>query len=192
MRRLALAAALLASATSAMAQLYRWTDDKGKVHYSDTPAPPGARDVQKKDVAAASASGGENLPFALRQPMKEFPVTLYSAPNCESCGPARALLNARGVPFKEASVRTDEQIAELNRAVGGNVVPALLVGGSVIKGFEESAYQRALDVAGYPKPGEVPARHQAEPGVLNSVEGKPAAPAPAPAKKGRYYSSPEG
>jgi glutaredoxin len=124
--------------------------------------------------------------------MKDFPVTLYSAPNCESCGPARALLNARGVPFKEVSIRTDEQIAELNRAVGGNVVPALLVGSTAIHGFEEGSYHRALEVAGYPKPGDVPARQQSEPRATEpkSADGKPAD--PPPAKKGPYYSSPEG
>jgi glutaredoxin len=192
MRRVALAAVLLACAASAGAQLYRWTDEKGKVHFSDTPPPAGAREVRRKDVASGSASSAESLPFALRQPMKDYPVTLYSSPSCESCGPARALLNARGVPFKEVSVRTDEQITELNRAVGGNVVPALLVGSSVIKGFEEGSYQRALDIAGYPKPGEVPARRQSEPKPPpeKSAEEQPAA--PPPAKKGPYYSSPEG
>jgi glutaredoxin len=193
MRRLALAAALLACAASAAAQLYRWTDEKGKVHFGDTPPPADARDVRKKDVATGTSGSSESLPFALRQPMKDFPVTLYSAPSCESCGPARALLNARGVPFKEISVRTDEQIAELNRAAGGNVVPALLVGSTVIRGFEEGSYQRALDVAGYPKPGEVPARRQTEPKAQEAkgTDEKPAAPPP-PAKKSPYYSSPEG
>ena len=192
MRRLALTLVLLAGSASATAQLYRWTDEKGKVHFGDTPPPAGARDVSKKDLATGTAASGENLPFVLRQPMKDFPVTLYSAPNCESCAPARAFLNARGVPFKEVSVRTDEQITELNRAVGGNVVPALLVGSTAIRGFEEGSYQRALDIAGYPKPGEVPARRQTEPKApdAKSAEEKPAA--PPPAKKGRYYSSPEG
>jgi glutaredoxin len=154
-RRLAIALVLMGGAASAAAQLYRWTDEKGKVHFGDTAPPASARDVRKKQVATGSASSEESLPFALRQPMKDYPVTLYSSPSCESCGPARSVLNARGVPFKEVSVRTDEQIAELTRAAGGNVVPALLVGSSVIKGFEEGAYQRALDIAGYPKPGEV-------------------------------------
>lgn len=193
MKRLVLAMAMVAFAASAAAQLYRWKDEQGKVHFSDTPPPAGAREVQKKGVAAGSAGASENLPFALHQPMKDFPVTLYSAPSCESCSPARAFLNARGVPFKEVSVRTDEDIAQLNRAIGGNVVPALLVGSTVIKGFEEGSYQRALDIAGYPKVGEVPARRQTEPQppASKSAGEKPAAPPP-PAKKGPYYSSPEG
>src|SRR5204863_7062656 len=53
--RLALAALLLGCAATAAAQLYRWTDDKGKVHFGDTPPPAGARNVQKKAVGPASS-----------------------------------------------------------------------------------------------------------------------------------------
>ena len=76
---------------------------------------------------------------------------------------ARKLLNARGVPFKEVSIVDASQIEELQKAVGGNTVPAMIVGSTVQKGFEESAYQRLLDAAGYPKTGFLPARSQAEP-----------------------------
>src|SRR5688572_21273927 len=103
MLRFLLAAIVITYAATAAAQLYRWTDEKGKVHFSDTPPPPGARDVRKKAGGPASASSGEAVPFALQRPMKDFPVTFWSAPSCESCAPARQLLNARGVPFKEVS-----------------------------------------------------------------------------------------
>lgn len=186
--RLVLTLALLGVATSAAAQLYRWTDEKGKVHFSDTPPPAGARDVQKK--AAPAAGPAENVPFGLRQPMKDFPVTLYSAPNCDACGPARQLLNARGVPFKEISVVTNDDIAALNRAVGDKMVPALVVGPTVVKGYEAGAFHSALDFAGYPKTGALPARSQPAP-KPPAAEEKPAEAKPAaepPAKKGRYYS----
>ena len=179
--RLAAALILLGCAGLASAQLYRWTDEKGKVNFSDTPPPAGARNVQKKAMPRSDAPA-ENLPFALQRPMKEYPVTFYSAPSCEACPPARQLLNARGIPFKEVSVRTDEQIAELTRAIGGNVVPAILIGQTAIKGFDEAGYQRALDIAGYPKQGELPARSQVEP---KAPPPKPAEPQPAaePAEK---------
>lgn len=191
MRRALLGLALCAVAASAAAQMYRWTDEKGRLHFTDTPPPPGARDVQKK---AGSSGAGDTpaagVPFILQQPMKDFPVTLYTAANCDACGPARQLLNARGVPFKEISVTTNEDIAQLNRAVGGNAVPALLVGPTVIKGYEEGAFHRALDVAGYPKTGVLPARAQQAPkppaAEAKPAEEKPAA--PSPAKKSPYYS----
>lgn len=177
MQRLLLSALLGAWAATAAAQVYRWTDEHGAVHFSDKPPPAGAKGVQKKNIAISSSSAAAVQPYSLQQPMKDFPVTLYSAPGCEPCAPARDLLNARGIPFKETSVRTSEQIAELDRAGGGNAVPVLLVGPTVIKGFQEDQYQRALDIAGYPKPGALPRRAQAEPHppeTKGAESGKPA------------------
>ena len=189
MRRLVAGILICAAIAPAAAQMYRWTDEKGSVHFTDTAPPPGARNVQKR---AGSSGGGDApaaVPYILQQPMKDFPVTLYTAANCDACAPARQLLNTRGVPFKEIRVTTNEDIEQLNRAVGSNSVPSLLVGPTVIRGYEEGAFQRALDVAGYPKTGVLPARAQQEPKPApqaKPAEAKP--PAPAPEKKSPYYS----
>ncbi|MGH8673689.1 MAG: glutaredoxin family protein, partial [Burkholderiales bacterium] len=113
-------------------------------------------------ATAAPQSAGQE-PFAVQQAKSKFPVTLYTVPNCQGCEAARKLLNARGVPFKEISLTDAAQMDEFKQAVGGNTVPAMLVGATVQKGFEESAYQRLLDAAGYPATGVVPSRSQSEP-----------------------------
>jgi glutaredoxin len=164
--------ALLAGAASAQ-QVYRWTDERGRVHITDTPPPPGAKAVQKSRTPAASA-GEASEPYALQMARRNAPVTLYSQPDCDACDRARKLLNARGVPFKELSVLTEKQIEEMKQAGGGNTVPVLIVGAAVQQGYEEGVYHSMLDAAGYPKTGVLPPRAQAEP--------KPPAPAPAAAQ----------
>ena len=187
--RLAVAILIMTAAAGASAQMYRWTDKDGKVHFSDSPPPAGARNVTKKGVPVqgSAAAPAPNVPFATQQAMKDSPVTLYSTPGCEACDLARKLLNARGVPFKEVSVNSEKELAQLQSAVGSNSVPSMIVGPSVVKGFEEGAYNRALDSAGYPRAGIVPPRAQAEPKAGDFPESKPVPPAP-PAKKSRYYS----
>jgi glutaredoxin len=96
--------------------------------------------------------------------MKDFPVTLYTAPNCKTpCAGARDALNRRGVPFKEVQVWDEDSNAELKRISGGSDVPTLVVGRSVHRGFEQGAYDALLDSARYPKAGVLPARAQAAP-----------------------------
>ena len=188
--RLAIAILLITVAAGASAQLYRWTDKDGRVHFSDSPPPPDARNVTKKGLPVqGSATPAPNLPFVTQQAMKDFPVTLYSTPGCEACDHARTLLNARGVPFKEVSVNGEKELAQLQSAVGSNSVPSMVVGPSVVKGFEEGAYQRALDGAGYPRTGIVPPRAQAEPRPGDAAESKPVPPPPPAKKKSRYYSA---
>jgi glutaredoxin len=177
-------AALLGAVCAASAQqLYRWTDDQGRVHVTDTPPPPAAKAAQKKQVAPASAAPAETagLPYAVQLAAKDSPVTLYTAPDCAPCGEARSLLNGRGVPFREVLVVDESQQEELRKVAGALAVPSISVGGSVQKGFEEGAYHALLDIAGYPKTGQAPPRTQAEP--------KPA-PAPAAAATGEAQTKP--
>ncbi len=167
--------ALMCAAFAASAQLYRWTDERGRVHVTDTPPPPTAKNVRQRSANVGPASGGSNLPYSVQRAAKDYPVTLFTAPDCGPCGPARALLNARGVPFREVLVVDEKQAEELKKAVGSLSVPSLKVGSSAQKGFEAGAYQSLLDTAGYPRTGILPPRNQAAP----KLEAKPAAEAAA-------------
>ncbi|MGH8746578.1 MAG: DUF4124 domain-containing protein [Burkholderiales bacterium] len=170
----ALCLALAPGAASAQ-QLYRWTDASGHVHVSDTPPPPGAREVEKKTFSG-SVVQTDQTPFGLRKAMKDAPVTLYTSPSCKDpCNQARAALNRRGIPFKEVVVWNPETNAELERVSGAREVPTLTVGSMVQKGFAQSAFDSALDIGGYPELGALPPRAQAAPSAP-AQEGKPRPP----------------
>jgi glutaredoxin len=188
---------LAAVAFTASAQLYRWTDDKGRVHITDTPPPPSAKSLDKKKPGTISAIESQQ-PFELVQAMKDFPVTLYTSPNCkEGCEAARALLNRRAVPFKEVQVWEEKSNEELRRISGGSDVPTLVVGRSVHRGFEPSGYEALLDSARYPRAGLLPPRTQAVPQQPEGYEGERPPPPrvaepvkPEPAPTGPYAPKP--
>jgi glutaredoxin len=119
-----------------------------------------------------------SVPLALQQPMRDFPVTLYSSSECaEPCALARAHLNKRGIPFTETPIR--DGIDELKRlAPGASQVPALRVGGQVLSGFEAQAYDGALDSAGYPRAGVLAPRAQRAPAEAGEGPPKPEAAKP--------------
>jgi glutaredoxin len=177
MRSFVLLLVLASAAFAASAQLYRWTDEKGRVHVTDTPPPASAKNV-RQHANTAPAAPEDDVPYSVQRVAKDHPVTLYTAPNCAPCGPARALLNARGVPFREVLVVDEKQADELKKVAGSLAVPSMRVGDAVQAGFEAGIYEAALDRAGYPRAGAVPARHQAEP-----------KPAPKPAAQGPAQSS---
>ncbi len=173
----------LATASAAAQQLYRWTDENGRVHITDTPPPPSAKGVQRKSLSSSPDTG--QTPYALAQAMKEFPVTLYTSPLCKDpCTVARDALNRRGVPFREIQVQDPKSREELKRVSGGEELPALLVGRSVQVGFVQSAYDALLDAARYPKVGEARPRAQAAPPA------EPAKPVPEQAPSGPYSPRP--
>ena len=158
---------LLGAATAAAQQIYRWTDEKGRVHITDTPPPPSAKAVRKKAYQSGGAPAESGAtPYELSVAMKEYPATLYTSPICKApCADARAALNRRGVPFKEVQVWEKASNEELKKVSGANQVPTLVVGRSVHKGFDPSAYDALLDSARYPRAGILPARAQAAPGL---------------------------
>ena len=191
---LALGAALAVGA--AQAQLYRWVDRDGQVRYTDTPPPSWAKDVKKRDSRAAPVPPPQE-PFELQRVQKDFPVSLYTSPNCqEPCSKAREALNKRGVPFKEVQVWEEGSNEELKRVSGSNEVPTLTVGRTVHKGFEQGTYDTLLDTAGYPKAGVLPVGSQAAPaapeGYVAPAERDAQKPVPEPLKAEPEESKPTG
>ena len=159
-----IAVLLLTAACAASAQqLYRWTDDTGRVHITDTPPPASARNVKQKPAGGSTPSDAQQ-PFELQQATRNFPVTLYTAPACkEYCAMARTHLNKRGVPFTEIQVADDKTRDELRKVSGGEDVPTLLVGRSVHRGYAQEQYDALLDSARYPRAGLLSPRAQAAP-----------------------------
>jgi glutaredoxin len=165
---------LLATAAVAQTNVYRWVDKDGKVHFSDTPPPPEARESSQKRLGGGYVD--REYPYAVQMAMKRNPVTLYVAPSCgEACTGARQLLSERGIPFSERDAQSSAPAQEaLKKLIGGLEVPVLVVGESTLKGYEEGQWHAALDTAGYPRtrlPGQSPTR--------GATEAPPAAGTPA-------------
>jgi glutaredoxin len=157
---------------AAAQQMYRWTDENGRTHITDTPPPASAKGARKVKPPASSAEG---LPYILQQAVNQFPVTLYTSAECtDPCRTAREHLAKRGVPFTETQIR--EGAEELKRVADATEVPALKVGGKVVSGYERAAYDGMLDSAGYPRTAVVPARKPEAASTTDPVKPDAAAP----------------
>jgi hypothetical protein len=158
MSRIASLAALLLTVSLAQAaQLYRWVDADGRVHYTDQPPPREARSAERKRLG--DRPGTQGLPFALQEAVRKFPVVVYSSPECgDACKQGSAYLSKRGVPHTEKDARDPATGDALMKLTGGKLeVPVMTVGSSVLRGYEEGAWGRALDAAGYPSSAVLPA-----------------------------------
>ncbi len=140
--------------TTAAAEIYKWVDDKGEMHISDSPPPgaksPGEMKVYKDrqednlDTAPVPARKNEESRPALERKNKAD-VVLYTTSWCPYCRKARDYLRSRGVDFIEYDIEKDKEAAVRKRQLdnrGG--VPFAIINGRSISGFSESAYERAL------------------------------------------------
>ncbi|MBI5923265.1 MAG: glutaredoxin family protein [Betaproteobacteria bacterium] len=153
---------LLITVMSAHAQTaYRWIGKDGQVHYSDQP-PPAAETrqfQQKKLPGNVIETSGPS--YSAQLAAQKSPLTLYTSPNCvENCRIARDFLNKRGAPFSEKEIKTLEDLTAFKAATGSSeaIVPVLMAGTKVEKGFEENAWRSLLDSAGYPQDDGIPRR----------------------------------
>jgi glutaredoxin len=145
-----LISAALASSGIGAAQLYRWVDENGRVEWRDTPPPPSARarSIEQRRLNANAIETSE-LPYSVQLAQKNYPVTLWIS-NCgAACNDAKNHLVRRGVPHSERDATGDNEA--FRKATGGNETPVMLVGALVYKGYEASAWDTALDSAGYPR-----------------------------------------
>jgi glutaredoxin len=174
--------ALLLAAGAASAQgLYRNVDANGRVTYTDRPP---AANASPAPVGRSGAGAGASaqLPFELRQIVQRYPVTLYTGDDCAPCATGRQLLQTRGIPFDERTVKSSEDIAALERLSGRNGLPLLTIGSQQLKGYSDAEWSQYLDAAGYPKSVQLPAGYRNPPAQpLVAQQAAPAAPAPAPA-----------
>ena len=102
MRRAIFLVVLLAVATAASAQTYKWKDASGRTQYSDTPPPAGTKNVQQIRKAtgapAAPAAGGAQQKTIAEQEA-EFRKRIESKKEAEA---------------KQAKAEQDEQIRARN------------------------------------------------------------------------------
>lgn len=142
------------------ADMYRWTDEKGVVNYTPYPPPANIKNVEQKKFGGSTIPTS-GLPYSAQLAVKNFPVTLYANDCGEPCAIARAHLTRRGIPYTEKNPQQPGEIDEFKKLTGGSMqVPLLVVGRlNTLKGYLESDWDAALDLAGYPSfipPGAKP------------------------------------
>ena len=157
-RSASLGLALLLCVAGASAQMFKWTDAKGVVHFSDQP--PAGNDVKVESKSFAGGGSGVALPYELAEAVRNSPVTLYTTADCNACDQGRALLKQRGIPFSEKTVASNEDQLKLKEAGSPGQLPLLVVGGAKRIGFESGAWNEALTSAAYPPERILPANYQ--------------------------------
>jgi len=135
MTRLLLLLALCVS-PSADAEIYKWVDENGGVHFSDAkPAGKQARELRIKSTPApTSASTGTTAGRQQR-------VTLYGTQWCGSCAKARRHFETNGIPYDDYDIDRSADARRRYDQLGGHGVPLILVGDEQLTGFSARRFE---------------------------------------------------
>lgn len=136
---------LLLFAGAASAEIYKWTDANGKVHYGDKPAKNVAAKAVKLEVNTYTNVSYEN--FDDKDDDKNThakKVIMYSTSWCGYCKKARTYFVENGISFVDYDIEKDKNAKRAYDALGAKGVPVIMVGKKRMNGFSVAGFKTLL------------------------------------------------
>ena len=136
--------ALLASPAS-LADLYKWVDENGKVHYGDSP--PENVKLKKITGKVSSFSSVTVEPFVydsslITKRKQSREVVMYSTTWCGVCKKAKRYFQSKNIPYTEYDIEKSEKAAREFKKLRGRGVPVILIGDRRMNGFSIKNFDR--------------------------------------------------
>jgi glutaredoxin len=147
--RAILALALAAAFLTAHAQVYKWTDPSGKVHYGDRP-PDEAKteklklDIQSYDGPPQVTNWADIINRKIPPGAGSRDITMYSTTWCVHCKRARIYFAANAIRYRDIDVESSEANRKEWKDLGGRGVPLIFVGEKMMRGFSEQSMNALL------------------------------------------------
>jgi glutaredoxin len=138
---------LLFIAQPSAAEIYKWTDEQGQIHFSDEkPENQESKEVEL-EIRTYESVSYEDLS---NEPSKVEPakadarkkVVMYSASWCGTCKKAKKYFRRNGIPFTNYDIEKSSRAKKLYEQLGASGVPVIIVGKKRMNGFSEAGFQR--------------------------------------------------
>jgi len=147
-----LAVFFLLAGLSAHGEIYKWTDEQGRVHFSDKAPERGVvesisdqlkiNSYQGTDVTTTDFLNQRDADRREKERLNRPRVVMYSAVWCGVCKRARQYFKSKKIPFKEYDVETSEKGKNDFARMKGRGVPIILIGKKRMNGFNAARFKQ--------------------------------------------------
>lgn len=159
MKLLSLAIGALMLVVPGHAEVAKWIDALGRVHYSERP-PTGIKSDRAAlrgtvsvgdgiSVVPESAASPAGEPVINIAAPRQGEVWIYTTPSCGYCRRAEEHLRRKGIPFTAKDITKYSAYKAEFRALGSRGVPVTLAGKQRINGYSTEAFEAFLKSAGF-------------------------------------------
>lgn len=124
---------------SAQAEIHRYVDENGKVHFTDKP--PANVESSIVEVKINTYQSSTIVPLTNNSPELQT-VIMYSTSWCGNCKKAKKYFKKNRVAFKEYDIEKSKKAKREFDKLGGRGVPVILVGKQRLNGFSAAAFER--------------------------------------------------
>jgi glutaredoxin len=142
MRKTILLMALLVVSSATMAEVYKWIDESGRVHYGDNPSSSAQTTVVNSTITSYDSTPVDNNRPANPATTKKQKVIMYSTAWCGYCKKARKYFVAKGIPFVEYDIEKNARAKRDYDKLGGKGVPVIVLGKKKMSGFSQKSFDR--------------------------------------------------
>lgn len=122
----------------ASAEIYKWTDESGRVHYGDTPSDKGAAEKVIVEINSYKNVTYENIEFY--QDTSSTRVTMYGTSWCGYCKKARQYFKQNNIAYIEYDIEKDARAKKTYDSLGSKGVPVIIVGKKKMNGFSVDGF----------------------------------------------------
>ena len=131
----------------ARAEIYKWVDENGKIHYDDRP--PQTSNAQRLEISIETYSSVEMQPYdgeltsaGDNESTKRKSVIMYSTEWCGVCKKAKAYFKTNDIPFREYDVEKSQKGKRAFKKMKAKGVPVILVGKKRMNGFSATSFEK--------------------------------------------------
>ena len=122
------------------AEIHRYVDENGNVHFTDKPPTNAKSSVVEVKINTYESPAYEFTYTPLEKPQK---VIMYSTSWCGYCKKAKKYFKKNKIAFSERDIEKSEKAKREYDKLGGKAVPVILVGDNKLQGFNEAAFEAA-------------------------------------------------
>ncbi|MCZ6805302.1 MAG: glutaredoxin domain-containing protein [Proteobacteria bacterium] len=137
MKLIVLISALLFT-VSASAEILKWTDSDGKVHFGNRPPADAKTSIVEVRINTYESPSIEALQEVLNPRDK---VVMYSAEWCGVCKKAKKYFKENNIKYKEYDIDRSSKGKKDFKKLGAKGVPVILVGDKRLNGFSAASFE---------------------------------------------------
>lgn len=121
------------------AEIYKWTDDQGRTHFSDV-----ENERYNVEAVTVEVNSYEHVTYSSlgKEVQGSEKVQMFSTVWCGYCKKAKTYFKSQGIGFVEYDIENDALAKRRYDALGGKGVPVILVGTKRMNGFSVAGFKR--------------------------------------------------
>ena len=137
-----IASTLTLCSSAVNGSIYKWVDEKGKVHFTDSP--PDDIKTEEVELRINTYTLVEIKPLTERLGKKDK-VVMYSATWCRMCKKAKNYFRKNNIPYVSYDVEKS-RIGKMDfKLLRGKSIPIIIVGSKRMNGFTAAKFDRLYE-----------------------------------------------